>query len=54
MSKFFESSIIREEMEDIFNIQKELYEVIMTFGSMNDHEGKGKLKFINKLLMGLC
>jgi len=48
MSKFFESSIIREEMEDIFNIQKELYEVIMTFGSMNDHE---KLEHMKKLKM---
>lgn len=46
MSKFFDSSIIREEMEEIFNIQKELYEVIMTFASMNDQE---KLEHMEKL-----
>ena len=28
MGKFFQSDIIREELEDIFQIQKELYKVI--------------------------
>lgn len=49
MSKFFDSSVVREEMEEIFNIQKELYKVIMDFGSMSDQD---KRKHMDKL-MGL-
>ena len=46
MSKFFDSAIIREEMEEIFHIQKELYQVIMQFGAMDDSE---KSEHMNKL-----
>ena len=50
MSKFFDSSIIREEMEEIFNIQKELYQVIMQFGSMNDQEKREHMEKLKVLL----
>ena len=36
MSKFFENENVRREMEDIYDIQKELYNVIMQFPSMSD------------------
>ena len=57
MSKFFDSSIIREEMEEIFNIQKELYQVIMQFGSMDDQEKREhmeKLKTTPGQARGQC
>ena len=47
MGKFFQSDIIREELEDIFLIQKDLYKVIVDFGSFSDvekHEHIEKLK----------
>lgn len=50
MSKFFDSSIIREEMEEIFNIQKELYQVIMQFGSMDDQEKRKHMEKLKTLL----
>tara|TARA_B100000073_G_scaffold25991_1_gene20147 strand:+ start:146 stop:478 length:333 start_codon:yes stop_codon:yes gene_type:complete len=50
MSKFFDSSIIREEMEEIFNIQKELYQVIMQFGSMDDQEKREHMEKLKTLL----
>lgn len=49
MGKFFSSEIIRQEMEDIFNAQKELYEVIIHFSSFTEQE---KYDHIDKL-MGL-
>ena len=48
MGKFFQSEIIREEMESIFRIQKELYEVIIQFSSFSDKE---KNEHIEKLKM---
>ena len=40
MGKFLGSKIIQEEMQDIFDSQKDLYAVIMKFSSMNDKEKK--------------
>ena len=50
MSKFFDSAIIREEMEEIFHIQKELYQVIMQFGSMSDLEKREHMDKLKGLL----
>lgn len=50
MSKFFDSSIIRKEMEEIFNIQKELYQVIMQFGDMDDSEKREHMDKLKGLL----
>ena len=38
MSKFFRSQIIQEEMQDIFETQKDLYAVIMRFPMMTVEE----------------
>jgi hypothetical protein len=40
MSKFFGSQIIQEELQDIFETQKDLYSVIMQFATMSDEEKK--------------
>ena len=38
MSKFFRSQIIQEEMQEIFETQKDLYAVIMRFPTMTVEE----------------
>jgi len=50
MGKFFQSEIIREEMESIFKIQKELYEVIIQFSSFSDKEKKEHIEKLKTLL----
>ena len=50
MSKFFGSRIIQEEMQDIFETQKDLYAVIMKFASMNDEEKKEHMKKLISLI----
>ena len=50
MSKFFRSQIIQEEMQDIFETQKDLYAVIMKFASMNDEEKKEHMKKLISLI----
>ena len=47
MSNFFRSKIIQEEMQEIFETQKDLYAVIMRFSSMTDEEKK---EHMNKLI----
>ena len=50
MGKFFQSEIIREEMEEIFRIQKELYEVIIQFSSFSDKEKNDHIEKLKTLL----
>jgi hypothetical protein len=50
MGKFFQSEIIREEMGDIFRIQKELYEVIIQFSSFSDKEKNEHIEKLKTLL----
>jgi hypothetical protein len=50
MSKFFQSEIIRDEMEDIFKIQKELYEVIIKFSSFTDVQKNEHIEKLKTLL----
>ena len=50
MSKFFGSRIIQEEMQDIFETQKDLYAVIMKFASMTDEEKKEHMTKLIKLI----
>ena len=47
MSKFFRSQIIQEEMQDIFETQKDLYAVIMRFPTMTVEE---HLEIMKKLI----
>jgi hypothetical protein len=46
MSKFFDSELIQEELEEINELQKFIYGSILTFGSMTRDS---KLKHIEKL-----
>ena len=46
MSKFFDSDIIQEELEEIENLQEFIYKNILTFGMMNR---ENKLKHIDKM-----
>jgi hypothetical protein len=50
MGKFFQSDIIREELEDIFLIQKELYKVIVDFSSFNDIQKNQHIEKLKTLL----
>ena len=50
MGKFFQSEIIREEMEDIFKIQKELYKVIVDFSSFSDKQKNEHIETLKSLL----
>jgi len=50
MGKFFQSDIIREELENIFSIQKELYKVIVDFSSFSDAEKNDHIEKIKLLL----
>ena len=46
MSKFFDSELIQEELEEINDLQKFIYGSILSFGSMNRED---KLEHIEKL-----
>lgn len=46
MSKFFDSDIIQEELEEIENLQEFIYKNILNFGMMNR---ENKIKHIDKM-----
>ena len=46
MSKFFDSDIIQEELEEIENLQEFIYKNILNFGMMNL---ENKMKHIDKM-----
>jgi hypothetical protein len=46
MTKFFESELIREELQEINDLQKSIYGSILSFGSM---DRENKLEHIDKL-----
>ena len=48
MSKFFDSELIQEELEEINNLQRFIYGSILTFGSMTRED---KLEHIDKLIL---
>lgn len=50
MSKFFESETVRREMEDITDLQKELYTVIMKFPYMSDEAKWEHMQSVKELL----
>ena len=50
MSKFFRSQIIQEEMQDIFETQKDLYAVIMRFPMMTAEEQRDHMKKLISLI----
>ena len=50
MSDFFESPIIKDEMQEIMDIQKELYSVILEFPKMSDEAKWEHIETIKELL----
>jgi len=48
MSKFFDSELIREELEEINDLQKFIYGSILSFGSMTRED---KLEHIEKMTL---
>jgi hypothetical protein len=50
MSNFFDSKIIRNELEDIYDIQKELYYSIAKFSAMDDEDKKLHICKLKELL----
>jgi hypothetical protein len=48
MSKFFDSELIREELEEINELQRFIYGSILTFGSMSRED---KLEHIEKMIL---
>ena len=50
MSNFFENDNVRREMEDIYEIQKDLYNVIMQFPSMSDDAKWEHIETLKELL----
>ena len=50
MSKFFDSPIIRDEMQEIMDIQKELYSVILEFPKMSNEAKWEHIETIKELL----
>ena len=50
MSKFFRSQIIQEEMQEIFETQKDLYAVIMRFPTMTVEEQRDHMKKLISLI----
>tara|TARA_Y100001963_G_C6493496_1_gene314534 strand:+ start:204 stop:533 length:330 start_codon:yes stop_codon:yes gene_type:complete len=50
MSKFFESETVRDEMEDITHLQRELYKVIAKFPQMSDEAKWHHIETIKELL----
>ena len=50
MSKFFQSENVRSEMEDIMDLQRELYKVIAQFPLMSDEAKWHHIETIKELL----
>ena len=50
MSNFFDSPIIRDEMQEIMDIQKELYTVILEFPKMSNEAKWEHIETIKELL----
>ena len=50
MSDFFESPIIKDEMQEIMDIQKELYSVILEFPKMSDEAKWEHIETLKELL----
>ncbi len=50
MGKFFESETVRLEMEDIYHLQKELYQVIAKFPQMSDEAKWMHIETVKELL----
>ena len=50
MSEFFDSEIVREELDDINDMQKEVYSNMMNFGSLSREEQYEHIDLLLELL----
>ena len=50
MSEFFRSEIVREELDEINRMQKEVYSKMMTFGSLDLEDQKEHINMLIDLL----
>ena len=50
MSEFFESEIVREELDEINKMQEEVYGNMMSFGSLDLEEQKEHIELLIELL----
>jgi len=50
MSKFFDSDLVREELEEINSLQKEIYSSVFHFGSFSKEEKKQHIEKLLSLL----
>ncbi len=50
MSKFFDSDLVREELEEINNLQREIYSSVLHFGALSKEEKKEHIEKLLSLL----
>ena len=50
MSEFFESEVVQEELQDITDLQKELYGSMLDFGSLSEEDKKEHIESLIELL----
>ena len=50
MSEFFESEVVQEELQDITDLQKELYGSMLDFGSLSEEDKKEHIELLIELL----
>ena len=50
MSKFFDSDLVREELEEINNLQREIYSSVLQFGSFSKEQKKLHIEKLLSLL----
>ena len=50
MSEFFESEVVQEELQDITDLQKELYGNMLNFGDLPEEDKKDHIELLIELL----
>ena len=50
MSEFFESEIVREELDEIHSLQEDLYGAMLDFGSLSEEDKKEHIESLIELL----
>ena len=50
MSKFFDSEVVRDELQDITDLQKELYGNMLNFGDLPEEDKKDHIELLIELL----
>ena len=50
MSEFFDSEVVQEELQDITDLQKELYGNMLNFGDLPEEDKKDHIELLIELL----